>query len=247
MTQLEAAKKGKITPEMISVAKAEGLEPEFIRQGIAAGTIVIPANPNHKNLIPCGIGQGLRTKVNANIGTSSDFGDISTEMEKLNIAMEYKADAIMDLSTNQKDIVKIRRAVIETSTIPVGTVPIYQAGLQAISKNGSIVDLTADDLFKVIEEQAKDGVDFITVHCGVTRSALARLKQQGRVADVVSRGGAFLLGWILHNNQENPLYEQYDRLLEIALKYDVTLSLGDGMRPRPAFPMPPIGLKSMNC
>ena len=145
-------------------------------------------------------------------------------------AIEFKADTVMDLSTSGK-LSEIRRTIIGASLIPVGTVPIYQAGIEAIAKHGSIVGLTADDLFAIIEEHARDGVDFITVHCGVTQSALSRLKKQGRVADVVSRGGAFLLGWILHNEQENPLYEQFDRLLEIARKYDMTLSLGDGMRP----------------
>ena len=136
----------------------------------------------------------------------------------------------MDLSTGG-DIPALRRAVIAASPIPVGTVPIYQAGIEAMAKHGSMVEMTPDELFNVIEEHARDGVDFVTVHCGVTRAAIARLKQQGRVADVVSRGGAFLIGWILHNEQENPLYEYYDRLLEIAREYDVTLSLGDGMRP----------------
>ena len=230
MTQLEMAKKGKISPQMTAVAANEGVDVEFIRQGIADGTIVIPANPNHRNLVPCGIGKGLRTKVNANLGTSSDFGDAASELKKLAAVIKYQADAVMDLSTGG-DLSAIRRRIIEASPIPVGTVPIYQAGIGAISKHGSIVEMTADDLFAAIEEQAKAGVDFITVHCGVTRSAIARLKKQGRVADIVSRGGAFLTGWILHNERENPLYEYYDRLLDIARQYDVTLSLGDGMRP----------------
>jgi phosphomethylpyrimidine synthase len=230
MTQLELAKAGTISPVMELVAQQEGLAADFIREGIAQGIIVIPANPNHRNLVPCGIGQGLRTKINANLGTSSDFGTIQTELEKLKIVIEYQADAVMDLSTGG-DITALRRAVIAASSIPVGTVPIYQAGIEAINKRGSMIGMTPDELFNVIEGHARDGVDFVTVHCGVTRSAIARLKQQGRVADVVSRGGAFLIGWILHNEQENPLYEYYDRLLEIAREYDVTLSLGDGMRP----------------
>ncbi len=230
MTQLEQAKRNIITPQMQSVAKHEGLDVEFIRQGLAAGTIVIPANVNHANLTPRGIGTGLTTKVNANIGTSSDFGNIDTEMEKLNICIEYGADAVMDLSTGG-NIPFIRSAIIASSPLPIGTVPIYQAGIQAIKTHDAIVKMTADELFAVIEEQARDGADFITVHCGVTQAAIARLKQQGRVADVVSRGGAFLIGWMVFNERENPLYEQYDRLLEIAREYDVTLSLGDGMRP----------------
>jgi len=230
MTQLELARKGMISPQMKVVAEAEGLEAEFIREGVAKGTIVIPANINHAKLVPCGIGQGLSTKVNANIGTSSDFGDINTELEKLRVAIEAGADTVMDLSTGG-DTSAIRRAIVNTSSVAIGTVPIYQAGIEAIERHGAIVKMTADDVFAVIEEHARDGVDFATVHCGVTRSAIARLKQQGRVADVVSRGGAFLIGWIVYNEQENPLYEQYDRLLEIAREFDVTLSLGDGLRP----------------
>ena len=230
MTQLELARKGSISPQMKAVAKSEGVAAEFIRQGVADGTIVIPSNIKHANLVPCGIGQGLRTKVNANIGTSSDYGDINTELEKLRIAVDAGADAVMDLSTGG-DIPSIRRAIIAASTVPIGTVPIYQAGIEAIEKYGAIVKMSADNIFAVIEENCRDGVDFITVHCGVTQSAIARLKRQGRVADVVSRGGVFLIGWMLHNERENPLYEQYDRLLELAKEFDVTLSLGDGMRP----------------
>ena len=230
MTQLEMARQGIISPQMKVVAEQEKLDPEFIRQGIAAGNIVIPANIKHKNFTPFGIGKGLRTKVNANLGTSSDYGTIQTELEKLKAAIESGADTVMDLSTGG-DIPAVRRAVMKASSIPVGTVPIYQAAIKAIKESGAIVKMSVDDFFSVIEENARDGVDFVTVHCGVTRSAIARLKKQGRITDVVSRGGAFTVGWILHNDCENPLYEYYDRLLEIARKYDVTLSLGDGMRP----------------
>jgi phosphomethylpyrimidine synthase len=230
MTQLEMAREGKISPQMKLVAEREGVEAEVIRQRVAEGTIVIPANIKHQNLVPGGIGQGLKTKVNANIGTSSDFGDTGTEMEKLRVAVESGADTVMDLSTGG-DISAIRRAIIAACTLPVGTVPVYQAGIEAINNHGAIVKMSVDDIFNSIEEHASDGVDFITVHCGVTRAAVDRLRQQGRVADVVSRGGAFHIGWMLHNDAENPLYEHYDRLLEIARAYDVTLSLGDGMRP----------------
>lgn len=230
MTQLELAKEGAVSPQMGQVAQCEGLAVEVIRQGVALGRIVIPANINHRGLVPCGIGRGLKTKVNANIGTSPDFGDIDTERGKLKVAVEAGADTVMDLSTGG-DIAAIRRAIIAESTLPVGTVPIYQAGIEALANHGVIVKMTDDDLFGTIEEHARDGVDFITVHCGVTRQAIDRLRMQKRVADVVSRGGAFLMGWMLHNESENPLYEQYDRLLEIARQYDVTLSLGDGMRP----------------
>ena len=230
MTQLELAREGKISPQMTLVAEDEGVEAELIRRGVAEGTIVIPANIKHKNLVPCSIGQGLKTKVNANIGTSSDFGDIDTELEKLKVAADSGADTVMDLSTGG-DISAIRRAIITASTLPIGTVPVYQAGIEAIASHGAIVKMTVEELFSAIEEHARDGVDFMTVHCGVTRAAVDRLRQQGRVADVVSRGGAFLIGWMLHNDCENPLYENYDRLLEIAIEFDVTLSLGDGMRP----------------
>jgi phosphomethylpyrimidine synthase len=230
MTQLELARQGKISSPMKLVAEQEGVDAEVIRQGVAEGTIVIPANVNHTNLVPCGIGQGLRTKVNANIGTSSDFGNVDTELEKLRVAIDCGADTVMDLSTGG-DISAIRRAVIAASPVPIGTVPIYQVGIEAIDRHGAIVKMSVDDLFAGIEEHARDGVDFVTVHCGVTRSAVAKLKQQGRVTDVVSRGGAFIIGWMLYNEQENPLYEYYDRLLEIARELDVTLSLGDGMRP----------------
>jgi phosphomethylpyrimidine synthase len=230
MTQLELAKKGTISPQMEAVAQREGVDAEFIRQGVAEGTIVIPANINHTNLNPCGIGTGLRTKVNANFGTSSDYGTIDTELEKLRVAIDSGADTVMDLSTGG-DIQAIRQAIVDASPLPVGTVPIYQAGISAIDRYGAIVKMTADDIFAAIEEHARDGIDFVTVHCGVTQSAINMLKQQGRVADVVSRGGAFLIGWILYNERENPLYEYYDRLLELAREFDVTLSLGDGMRP----------------
>ena len=230
MTQLEIARKGDISPQMEAVAQAEGLEAEFIRQNVAKGTVVVPANVRHVDLIPCGVGEGLSTKVNANIGTSSDFGNVDTELEKLRVAVAAGADTVMDLSTGG-DITAIRRAIIAASSCAIGTVPIYQAGIEAIEKHGAIVKMTVDDIFTAIEDNARDGVDFITVHCGVTRAAIARLKQQGRVTDVVSRGGAFMVGWMLHNDCENPLYEHYDRLLDISREYDVTLSLGDGMRP----------------
>ena len=230
MTQLEIARKGDISPQMETVAKVEDLDVEFIRRGVEKGTIVVPANTEHKNLVPCGVGEGLSTKVNANIGTSSDFGNVNTEIEKLCVAIEAGADTVMDLSTGG-DIPAIRRTILGVSTRAVGTVPVYQAGIEAIERHGAIVKMTVDDLFAAIEENARDGVDFVTVHCGVTMGAIERLKQQGRVTDVVSRGGAFMVGWMLHNESENPLYEYYDRLLDIAREYDVTLSLGDGMRP----------------
>jgi len=230
MTQLELARSGIVSPQVKHVAEQEGVQPDFVLQGLIEGSIVIPANPNHANLVPCGIGKGLRTKINANIGTSSDFFDLDTELKKLQAAVDSGSDTVMDLSTGG-DISAIRRAIIASSSLPVGTVPVYQAGIEAIEKHGAIVNMTADEIFNVIEEQARDGVDFMTVHCGVTRASIARLKNQGRTTDIVSRGGAFLTGWMLHNEEENPLYQYYDRLLDLAHKYDFALSLGDSLRP----------------
>jgi phosphomethylpyrimidine synthase len=230
MTQLELAKQGVISPQMKRVAQQEGVSQEVVQQCIAEGTIVIPANINHANLVPCGIGKQLSIKINANIGTSPDYGNIDSELEKLHTAIHFGADAVMDLSTGG-NISAIRQAIVAASTLPVGTVPIYQTGIEAIERHSAIVNMTIDEIFAVIEQQAKDGIDFVTVHCGVTQAAIARLKHQHRLTDVVSRGGAFLIAWMLHNDRENPLYEYFDRLLDIARKFDVTLSLGDGMRP----------------
>lgn len=230
MTQLELARRGTVSPPMKQVAEKEGVGTDFIIQGLTDGEIVIPANVNHTNLVPCGIGKGLRTKVNANIGTSSDFCELNTELRKLQTAIDFGADTVMDLSTGG-DISAIRKAIMSASTAPVGTVPIYQAGIEAIENHGAIVNMSVDDLFAVIEEHAKDGVGFMTVHCGVTQASIARLRKQSRMTDIVSRGGAFLIGWMLHNDRENPLHQYYDRLLGLALEYDFTLSLGDGLRP----------------
>ena len=230
MTQMKQARSGIVTPEMKIVAEKEQVDPDWLKDQVACGKVAIPANLKHEALIPCGIGEGLTVKVNANIGTSSDNDDIDNELEKLKIAIKAGADAVMDLSTG-KDMNRSRRAVIRKSTIAVGTVPIYQAVVEAIEESGGMIHLTADKIFDVIEKQARDGVDFITVHCGLTRAALEMLKKEGRITDIVSRGGAFLTCWMLHHDKENPLYENYDRLLEIARKYDLTLSLGDGLRP----------------
>jgi len=230
MTQLQLARKGTISPQIRHVAGEERVETPSIIQGLVDGEIIIPANANHTNLIPCGIGKGLRTKVNANIGTSSDSCDLNTELRKLQTAIDFGADTVMDLSTGG-DISSIRRALMRACTVPVGTVPIYQAGIEAIENHGAIVNMTVDEIFTVIEEHARDGVDFMTVHCGVTQASLAKLKKQGRTTDIVSRGGAFLIGWMLHNDRENPLYHYYDRLLDLALEHDFALSLGDGLRP----------------
>jgi len=231
MTQLEYARKGMITDRMREAAIAEGVSPEFIRDGIADGSIIICHNVNHKNGRPLAVGRGLRTKINANIGTSSDDLNIEKELEKARIAVKSGADAIMDLSTGGP-VDEIRRAVIAETNACIGSVPIYQAALDAVRiRKKAIVNMTVEDIFSGIIRHAEDGVDFITVHCGVTRSTVERMKGEGRVMDVVSRGGAFTIEWMAYNHRENPLYEHFDRLLEITKEYDMTLSLGDGFRP----------------
>ena len=230
MTQLAKARAGITTPEMKTVAEKEQVDELWLRDKIAEGRIVIPANKKHEGLVPCGIGEGLLIKVNANIGTSSDKAILEDELAKLNASIEAGTDTVMDLSTGG-DIDLCRKKILEKSPIPLGTVPIYQAVVETVNEQGGLIHLTADKIFDVIERQAADGVDFITVHCGVTRAAIDVLKNQGRVTDIVSRGGAFLTTWMLHNDKENPLYEDFERLLSIAKKHDVTLSLGDGLRP----------------
>ncbi len=230
MTIIEEIKRGNIPDSVRKIAQDEGLSVEEISNLLIKGQIVILHNPYHKNVSPIGVGKKLRTKVNVNIGTSIDYPHLERELKKLEIAIKYKADTVMDLSTGG-DIAKIRRKIIEKSPLPIGTVPIYEAAIKAISKRGSIVEMIEDDLFSTIEEQAKDGVDFMTVHAGLTLKGIERLKKQGRLTNIVSRGGAFHFGWMIHNQKENPLYEKFDRLLEIAKKYNITLSLGDGLRP----------------
>ena len=231
MTQLEHARQGKTTEAMEKCAVAEGTSAETIRQGMAEGTMVITQNTKHRWIVPLAIGKGLRTKVNANVGTSKDHVNVEEELEKVRVAIEAGADTIMDLSTGP-GIDETRKVVIKASTVPVGTVPIYQAAIEMPEKKKrSMVEMTADDLFEVIERHAEDGVDFITVHCGVTRNSVEKIKKEGRLLGVVSRGGAILVEWMDYNKKENPLYEFYDRLLEIARAYDMTLSLGDGLRP----------------
>jgi len=230
MTLMDHAKAGLIPREIQAVAQKEGVEAEWLAEQISKGRVVIPFNKRHKGLEPCGIGEGLLVKVNANIGTSSDRAILSEELEKLKVSIEAGADTVMDLSTGG-NIDECRRSVISNSKIPVGTVPIYQAVIEAIEVAGGLIHLSVEDIFEVIEKQARDGVDFMTVHCGLTRAALEMLRTQGRITDIVSRGGAFLTTWMLHHDRENPLYQYYDRLLELARKYDITLSLGDGLRP----------------
>jgi len=231
MTQLEYARRGLITEKMQIAAMTEGVSPEFIRDGLAAGNIVICHNIKHLNGTPLPVGTGLRTKINANIGSSSDDTDMQKELEKARVAVKYGADAIMDLSTGGP-VDEIRRAIIAETSACIGSVPLYQAALDAVRvKKKAIVDMTVDDIFAGIVKHAEDGVDFITVHCGVTLGTVERMKNEGRIMDVVSRGGAFTIEWMRYNNKENPLFEHFDKLLEITKEYDMTLSLGDGFRP----------------
>ncbi|MDL2122430.1 MAG: phosphomethylpyrimidine synthase ThiC [Deltaproteobacteria bacterium] len=230
MTQLEMARKNKISEEMEICARHEGVDPEFIRKGVENGNIVVIRNKKHKSISPLAIGKGLKTKVNANIGTSKDRTDIDLELKKVRISVAAGADTIMDLSTGG-NIRAIRKAIIKESSLVIGTVPIYQAAVQMLNSKKAIVEMSAEDMFRVIEENGEDGVDFITVHCGITRKSIGCLEIGGRHLGIVSRGGTFLANWIKCNKRENPLYEQYDKLLEIARHYDMVISLGDGLRP----------------
>lgn len=229
MTRIEMARKGNITDEFTEVSRIEGIPEENLMKDIAEGRSVIVRNIRHA-VRPLGIGKGMRVKVNANIGTSKDRVSIDGEIEKLNALVRYGSDAVMDLSTGGP-IREIRKTLIQKSPIPIGTVPIYEAMVMASEKYGRIADMTIDDLFGVIERHAEEGIDFITVHSGLTMKAVERLRNEGRILDIVSRGGALLLEWMVYNERENPLYGYYDRLLEIAKRYDLTLSLGDGLRP----------------
>ena len=227
--QMVEARRGVATKEMQAVARAEGKPVEYIVRMLARGRIVIPRNVKREGIEVRGIGEGLRTKVNANVGTSPDYANVEEEVEKARIAVRYGADTVMDLSIGGK-IDEVRKRILKVVEVPVGTVPIYQAAIEAAEK-GSLIDITADDIFNAIRKHAADGVDFVTVHCGVTKSAVEALRRRGRLVNVVSRGGSFLVAWMVHHDKENPLYEEFDYLLEIAQEYDLTLSLGDGMRP----------------
>ncbi len=229
MTQMSEAIKGNITPQMEAVAEYERVEVNKILHGLANGTIVIPKNINRDTNV-CGIGAGLTTKVNANIGSSSKIEDLDLEVKKAKLAVEYGADTVMDLSTGP-NLNEFRKAILNEVDVPLGTVPIYEAGVHTLNNNKEIIDMDSDLFFKVIESQAKEGVDYMTLHCGITKEIIPKIQNQKRKMGVVSRGGTFLASWILHNECENPLYENYDYLLEIAYEYDITLSLGDGLRP----------------
>ena len=226
-TQMQAARQGVLTPQMKQLLIQEPVSQEQLQSRMACGQIVIPANKNHANLKGIGIGKGLRTKVNVNLGVSQDCCLLDMEIRKVRDALDLKADAIMDLSTygNTREF---RRQVVAMSPVMIGTVPVYDA-LASCGK--ALKDLTLDDFFDTVVQHAEDGVDFMTIHAGLNQVAVERLRKNARLTHVVSRGGSILLEWMLTNERENPFYAHFDRLLEICRQYDVTLSLGDGLRP----------------
>ncbi|MBS3969998.1 MAG: B12 lower ligand biosynthesis ThiC-like protein BzaB [Clostridia bacterium] len=230
MTQMLKARAGKITEEMEKVAIQENVDVKFIRQGVAEGTIVIPKNKNRSRSRICGIGKGLDIKVNALIGTSSDRSQVEMEARKLKAAEEAGCNSFMDLSTGG-DIDAMRRQTLSLARVAVGSVPLYQAGVEAIHKYGSVVEMRPDDILDTIEKQAADGLDFMAIHSALSLDVLKTLQKTGRVTEVVSRGGSFLTGWMFHNQKENPLLEHFDRLLAIMKEYDVVFSVGDAVRP----------------
>ncbi|MDD4939956.1 MAG: phosphomethylpyrimidine synthase ThiC [Candidatus Omnitrophica bacterium] len=230
MTQIEFAKKHKISPLINRVASLERSSSALISKLLREGKAVVPNNRLRRIKKPCAIGKGLRTKINANIGTSTDKSQVSDELRKMEVCVKYGADTVMDLSVGG-DLRQIRKKILRLSPVPVGTVPIYEIAVNAQKEKGDFLKFTAGEIFDVLESQAKDGVDFFTIHAGVTRQSLGALKKHKRVLDIVSRGGAILAAWMSRNKKENPLYEEFDRVLDIAYHYDITLSLGDGMRP----------------
>ncbi len=230
MTQLKQARLNKITPEMEQVAQFEDCDVETLRSLIADGKVVIPHNRRRRSKKVCGIGKGLRTKVNANIGTSIDYQSVEEELKKLRAVEEAQADAVMDLSTGG-DLRIIRQRIMENCSISIGSVPIYEAAVDAVKNKHSVRDMSAKNMFDAVRRHCEDGIDFITVHCGATRGVLKHLVNDKRVCGVVSRGGSFLVDWMSFHNKENPLYELFDEILSIAYEFDVTLSLGDALRP----------------
>lgn len=225
-TLIEQARRGNTTPEISKAAQKEGIKSAGLTTLVAQGKVVIPKNILHEHIRPVAVGECVSTKVNANIGTSRAHTDVDEEMQKARTAVKYGVDSIMDLSTGD-DIDEVRRRLIKEIDVPIGTVPVYQAA----SNCTSVPDMTTDGMFNAIRRHVEDGVDFITVHAGVTLNALDQLRSHGRILDIVSRGGSFLASWMLHNDSENPYYAEFDYLLDIVKEYDVTLSLGDGMRP----------------
>ena len=226
-TQMDAAKKGIITKERETVAKKENRTPEYIRDLLAQGKIVIPANKNHKSLSAEGVGEGLKTKINVNLGISKDCPECESELEKVRVALEMKAEAIMDLS-NYGKTEGMRKKIVDMSTAMLGTVPMYDAvGFY----DKELKDITAKEFLDVVEKHGQDGVDFVTIHAGLNRETVETVKRNRRLTHIVSRGGSLLFAWMELNNAENPFFEYYDDLLDICAKYDITLSLGDACRP----------------
>ena len=228
MSIVDDARSGTITEEMRTVARQEGVTEEFVRRGVAGGHITIPVSP-YRDVKICGIGEGLRTKVNASIGTSTDIVDIAMEIEKAKAAERAGADTLMELSTGG-DFAEIRKQVIANTTLSVGSVPLYQAFIEAAINDGAVVNMREDDLFRITAEQAKLGTNFMAIHTGINWETVKRLRNQGRHGGLVSRGGAFMTAWMIHNEKENPLYSEFDYLLEIMKEHEVTLSMGNGMR-----------------
>jgi len=230
-TQMELAREGRVTEEVCQAAEEARILPDVLRERIAEGTAIICRNNKRANGKPLAVGKGIRTRVNANIGTSKDDTSIDNELEKARVAVAAGADAIMDLSTGGP-IDEIRAAIIAETEVCIGSVPLYQAACDTVVKKGkAIVDMSVEDIFAGIKKHLDDGVDFITIHCGVTRATLEKMDREGRIMEVVSRGGSFTCGWMEYNQAENPLYEYFDELLEMVRPYDATLSLGDGFRP----------------
>ncbi|HAJ97079.1 MAG TPA: thiamine biosynthesis protein ThiC [Ruminococcus sp.] len=226
-TQMEAAKKGIITPEMEIVAKKEYLTPEEVRALVATGEVAIPCNVNHKAISPEGIGTKMRTKINVNLGISGDAKDYDIEMQKVELAHKFGAEAIMDLSNYGKTNT-FRTKLIETSPAMIGTVPMYDA-IGYLEKD--LLEITAEDFLKVVRAHAEEGVDFMTIHAGINRRAVEAFRREGRKMNIVSRGGSLLFAWMMMTGNENPFYEFYDKVLDILYEYDVTISLGDALRP----------------
>ncbi|MFH0855182.1 MAG: phosphomethylpyrimidine synthase ThiC [Candidatus Omnitrophota bacterium] len=230
MTQIEFAKKNIVTPLMRKIAFEEGIEQSSLLRYIKDGRVVILKNNSRKLAKPCAVGFGLRTKVNSNLGTSTDKSSLKEELRKLDISVRYGADSVMDLSVGG-DLRKIRREIVKRSAIPLGTVPVYEIAVCAQRKSKNFLKFTPSDMLSVLEAQAKEGVDFFTIHSGVTQKNIATLKKNKRILGIVSRGGAIIANWMAFNKSENPFYEYFDKILDVAYKYDVVLSLGDGMRP----------------
>jgi len=230
MSLIDKIKNG-ITPVLLKkVASSEKLKPVALAEGLREGSIVIPKNKKRRLGKPCAIGRGTRTKINANIGTSRDYSSINFELKKLKVCEEYGADAVMDLSTSA-DLQDIRARILDKTVLPLGTVPMYEIAIRGALKYGSIASIPESFFIKTIEAQAKEGVDFFTIHAGVTKKTVSSLKASKRTMGIVSRGGAILVEWMLENSKENPLYSMFDEIVDIARSFDVTLSLGDGMRP----------------